>query len=498
MRKLICCMLCLMLSLTMAVPAFSMEMDGDSSNVNKALEGIAADCDHSWNEGSVIEPDCVTDGTLVKICPLCNETKEEVILALGHSFDTLEPEDKSGHKAVCTRCGEKETRTHIWDEGTVTKEASCTAAGEKTFTCPCGESKKEAIPVSGHSFSDWVNTEKKHSRECSGCGQIESGNHSWKEEIVKKPSCKEAGSTKKTCEECGYSISVIMEKLKEHTYENACDPDCDVCGTKRNVSHKYGNSWSRDSSGHWHECTKCGEKTDFNKHYPGPAATEKEAQVCITCDYVIQEKLNHTHEFAKKWSKDETGHWHACEGCDEEQDFAKHIYDNDCDEECNICEYERKDVHSVEETWQSNEKTHWKVCELCTKKLELDSHIPGLEATEDAPQLCTVCGYEIAPAAEHTHDFSSLWMKDADNHWKVCTCGEQSVPFPHSWDEGQKGGKNSVIFTCEDCGEERMEVSSGFPWWIPVILIILVLVAGGVAYFLLVLPKQQSGKFSRE
>jgi len=493
-------MLCLMLSLTMAVPVFSMGME-ENENVSPDTtisEIVAADCDHSWNEGSVTEPDCTATGILVKICPLCNETKEEVIPALGHAFDSLEKGDQSGHKAVCSRCGEKESQTHTWDSGSVTKEPTCTAAGEKTFVCPCGETKKETIPASGHEYGPWENTEKTHSRKCRNCTEKESGNHSWKEEIVKEATCKEAGSIKKTCSECGYSISVVTEKLKEHTYENVCDPDCDVCGAKRNVSHKYGNSWSRDSTGHWHECTKCGEKTDFKKHYPGPAATEKEAQICVTCDYVIQERLDHTHDFENKWSEDETGHWHACEGCDEEKDFSKHVYDNDCDDDCNICEYKREDSHSVENTWQTNEKTHWKACTLCAEKLELDSHVPGPEATEDSPQLCTVCGYELAPAAEHSHDFSSVWMKDAQSHWKECACGEKSVPFSHIWDDGQKGSKNSVIYTCTDCGEERMEVSSGFPWWIPVLLIILVLGAGAVAYFLIVLPKQQTGKFSRE
>ena len=44
---------------------------------------------------------------------------------------------------------------HSWDEGTVTTEPTCTAAGVKTFTCTvCGASKTEEIAALGHSYVD--------------------------------------------------------------------------------------------------------------------------------------------------------------------------------------------------------------------------------------------------------------------------------------------------------------------------------------------------------
>ena len=51
--------------------------------------------------------------------------------------------------------------THTWDAGVVTKEATCTEAGVKTFTCSCGATYTEGIPAKGHNYNNGV---------CSNCG----------------------------------------------------------------------------------------------------------------------------------------------------------------------------------------------------------------------------------------------------------------------------------------------------------------------------------------
>ena len=54
---------------------------------------------------------------------------------------------------------------HKWDEGKVTKEATCTATGVMTYTCTlCGETKTETIPMIAHNYVDGV---------CSVCGAQE-------------------------------------------------------------------------------------------------------------------------------------------------------------------------------------------------------------------------------------------------------------------------------------------------------------------------------------
>lgn len=42
--------------------------------------------------------------------------------------------------------------THTYDSGVITRNASCTATGVKTFTCSCGTTYTETIPVTAHNF----------------------------------------------------------------------------------------------------------------------------------------------------------------------------------------------------------------------------------------------------------------------------------------------------------------------------------------------------------
>ncbi len=49
-----------------------------------------------------------------------------------------------------------EDHVHSFDEGVVTKEATCDETGTMTFTCSCGETKTEVVPALGHNFGEWV------------------------------------------------------------------------------------------------------------------------------------------------------------------------------------------------------------------------------------------------------------------------------------------------------------------------------------------------------
>ena len=78
---------------------------------------------------------------------------------------------------------EKKPHVHIWDEGAVTKAATCTATGVKTYKCGCGESKTETIPALGHKFGAWttvseatVKAAEVQKHTCSVCGASETQN----------------------------------------------------------------------------------------------------------------------------------------------------------------------------------------------------------------------------------------------------------------------------------------------------------------------------------
>lgn len=82
-----------------------------------------------------------------------------------HTYKTQTTESTciSEGKIVYTcDCGASYTKIlpkadHKWDDGTITKEATCTEAGVKTYTCTiCKTTKDEEIEAKGHSFTNYI------------------------------------------------------------------------------------------------------------------------------------------------------------------------------------------------------------------------------------------------------------------------------------------------------------------------------------------------------
>ncbi len=72
----------------------------------------------------------------------------------GHCYHeyTTSSDGAETHSTLCSLCGDKITEAHTLDAGTVTKEATCSEAGLKTYTCTvCKETKTEALSATGHS-----------------------------------------------------------------------------------------------------------------------------------------------------------------------------------------------------------------------------------------------------------------------------------------------------------------------------------------------------------
>ncbi len=81
-----------------------------------------------------------------------------------------------------------------------------------------------------HSFGDWVSVDDKtHQRECA-CGEKETADHEWSEEVVIEPSTiTSKGQSKYTCLDCGYVKTVETDKkidanlIYSLDFENADD-----------------------------------------------------------------------------------------------------------------------------------------------------------------------------------------------------------------------------------------------------------------------------------
>ena len=174
----------------------------------------------------------LTDG---KKCTVCKEVtvKQSEIKALGHTWDegtvTKEPTctEKGEKIATCTVCGTKDDAVeipaldHTWDEGKVTTEASCTKEGVKTYTCiveGCSATKTEAIDALGHAVEEktWKSDDTNHWHECTACGEkLDTAKHSGgKATTTKKAKCEicgaEYGALKATTPQTGDDSNIAL------------------------------------------------------------------------------------------------------------------------------------------------------------------------------------------------------------------------------------------------------------------------------------------------
>ena len=138
-----------------------------------------------------------------------------------HSYADAWSHDATHHWHAST-CGHDVVSgkaEHTWNDGEVTKAATCGAAGEKTFTCTvCGATKTEEIPATGEHTpvevpaKEATCTEAGHAagKQCSVCGTIISGmgeipalGHDWNEPTVVYAANGNKGTKTYTCKHDG-------------------------------------------------------------------------------------------------------------------------------------------------------------------------------------------------------------------------------------------------------------------------------------------------------
>ena len=186
---------------------------------------------HTWDSGKVTKvATCTTDGEKNYTCTTCHKTRIESVPKTGHTEvkDAATPatcEDagktEGSHCSICGTVIKKQETIpalgHTWDSGKVTKAATCTTDGEKTYTCTiCQKTRTETIPATGH--TEITKFAKKATCEtegytgdiyCNNCGEmlkegkvIEKLSHDWKQTGTKKATCTASGENTYTCIRC--------------------------------------------------------------------------------------------------------------------------------------------------------------------------------------------------------------------------------------------------------------------------------------------------------
>lgn len=395
--------------------------------------------EHSWDNGKVTkEATCTEDGEKTYTCTVCNTTKTEVIPATGHQHKEV----KNAKKATCTEegytgdtyckdCGTKlESGTvinklgHTWDNGVITKEATETEEGVKTYTCKtCGETKTESIPVTSHHWDQGTitkkatcteNGEKTHHCTDEGCDKtyvetIPATGHQHTEVRDKKDA---------TCEKDGYSGDTYCK-------------DCGQLISKGTVVKATGHSWNSGKVTEAATCKKEGTKT----------------YTCKNCGETKTESIPKTEH---QW------------------DNGKVTKEATCKEEgsktytCSICgDTKTEAIPKKDHTWDEGKVTKKATCtedglkvytcKNCGETKEEILKATGHQHTEVRNEKKATCKEEGYSGDIYCTDCGELIKKGSateksDHDWKV-TSEEKATC--------EKDG--SKTYTCADCKETKTE-----------------------------------------
>lgn len=239
---------------------------------------------------------------------------------------------------------------------------------------------------------------------------------------------------------------------EKFSYENDSTP---VSATSHNgtadlvvCKHHLNSTWSSDSFSHWHDCSICKGKGNIAAHtYDQETVNEQYKASSATClsgttyymscvcgakgadTFEIGDKdpAHHSGILNNDWKSNDTKHWKEYACCGAHAEEAAHSGGTaTCQNKavCSTCNKPYGDLgsHVPASTWSKDASGHWHACQTpnCNEKLAFTAHTPGPAATEDAPQLCTVCSYELAPALEHTHVWGA-WISNGDGtHTRTC------------------------------------------------------------------------------
>lgn len=395
--------------------------------------------EHSWDEGKVTKKaTCTEDGEKTYTCTVCNTTKTEVIPATGHQHKEARnakkatcTEDGYTGDTYCTDCNTKlESGTvinklgHTWDNGVITKEATETEEGVKTYTCKtCGETKTEKIPVASHHWDQGTITKK---ATCTENGE-------------KTYYCTDADCNKtyvETIPATGHQHTELRDKKTATCGEDGYSGDlyCKDCGqliSKGAVVKATGHSWDSGKVTEVATCKKEGTKT----------------YTCKNCGETKTESIPKTEH---QWNDGEVTKEATCA----EEGVKTYT--------CSICKDTKAEVipkkeHSFDEGKIQKEATCTEdglkiyTCKACGETKEEVLKATGHQHTELRNEKKATCTEEGYSGDIYCTDCGELIKKGsatekADHNWKV-TSEEKATC--------EKDG--SKTYTCADCKETKTE-----------------------------------------
>ena len=381
------------------------------------------------------------------------------------------------HWKVYSCCqAQSDKAAHTWDEGEVTTPATCTADGEKTYTCTaCSATKKETIPATGHAWdTEWSKDNDHHWHKCKNCNAINTTSkapHDWNSGKVTTPAtCTTPGVKTFTCGTCsakkteeipasGHDFSVRRYDENNHWLKcSRCDATdkkeahsggtasctakakCSVCGQEYGglKAHDFANGpYQYDGEQHWKKCANC-DATDTKEAHSGGEATCTQKAVCEVCGQPHGDLK--AHDFANgPYRYDGEQHWKKCANCETtDTKYDHNLVHHDAQaptptekgwyayDACSDCDYTTK--KEIPATCSNH---YWKlvpevsptcITEGVSAHFECDN-CPNKSVTDGVYDIVSDTELILAiNPANHTGAPGSEWHSDSANHWQEYTC----------------------------------------------------------------------------
>ena len=335
------------------------------------VDGQTAPLGHAY-QSAVTDPTCESDGYTTHTCTRCGHSYVDGEKSpLGHDYriraHILPTCTEAGSKSyTCSNCGGSYTEVipalgHAYDS--VVTAPTCGNGGYTTHTCTaCGNSYTDSrTPATGeHVFDD------PRDPDCNLCGAPQDMSaHTYVSSVTVAATCGASGVMTYTCHHCGHSYTESIPATGVHTYDNACDGACNVCGfTRIPADHVYDHACDancnvcgeiRVPANHVYDnlcdtnCNVCGFTREVGDHVysssvitaPTCGAAGVMAYGCVYCGYRFVAAIPATGEH-----RYDNGCDVHCNACGTPREVGDHLYDNACDGACNECGATRTVAHA--------------------------------------------------------------------------------------------------------------------------------------------------------
>ncbi|MBP3495996.1 MAG: leucine-rich repeat protein, partial [Clostridia bacterium] len=333
---------------------------------------------HNCEEFTTVkEPNCYEEGREVGVCTLCDREVENVLPI-----------------------------KHIWNNGTVTTDATCISKGEKLYTCTiCSTTKTEEINETSHPYDAGLTT--------------------------KEPTCIQTGLVLYTCTYCSTTKTEIINK-KAHPYDNGVvtnEPTCTETGsklytctfcseTKIETLSALGHKWYNGTTTVEANCYQTG-----NIHY-----------LCQRCDAEKDEIVPKLHSFDKGTTLQEASCTevgkirYTCTICSVYDDVTTSIKHN-------TSYVSAKDETCTEDGCKSHYycadcQTYYTKASNSSNRFEYDGRTYSTYYTYSYTETT----FENVNIPATGHDFSGSYEKTEEKHYLLCKngCGARSNEATHT------------------------------------------------------------------